>query len=694
MKKGFFLRLTALLATALLLLPMLFACAPESDPLAVTSFQKLEITENEKIRAEVTLSLADVEAHKGETAYLYELLPGEGVGDLAKKDPVATAPISSFMSFEIDLKSEDHSRLYSSFSIYYQNGTPMFSSPRMLDIHSATAPLSPSYLWKENPKGLVLSDAASAAALGCPHAMVEIRLSALLTEGDLSLTFGGKQFTVSTATLTEADEQIREAYRAGMQVSLRVIADGITTDALSRTALLDFLADRYTKEENGMITAIYVDASALSVEEIASFASTAHKALFSRISTGRIYILSPESTVLGAKAFFAELGEQLSKASPFSWGAALSLPAINGFSADEQDSLVITPTSLSQITTALKKQTAAPSYFALCDIAITKVDPTLQAVHYAYVYANAQKADMDAIFYASQSSDAYGLYAPDGSKREIAEAFRTIDASLSPDLLHLCRTVSEEIYTAVKELESSRRVLAGSANTGAGSGKSDYLFDFTTGDCYGFFPVGSQPLPKGQANPISHQSGAHNESVLFAFLRDGAPQNGIRKLLSNGDALREATSISLHALCNYTDEAATKCTVTLQLVGYDRDGEVLQYTASTTASTRSWQNFNFNVSSFAAAADLSAPVLLTVLTDTDAESTEQTRDFGLWVKCLRVHRPQSDNSYVFIIIAAFAGLAIGFLLILFFYRKSRKKPTRRRRPQKREDFFELNGGES
>ena len=694
MKKGLFLRLTAVLAAALLLLPMLFACAPEADPLAMTNFKKLEITANGKIRAEITLSLSDVEAHKGETAYLYELLPGESVGDLAKKDPISTAPIASNMTFETDLKSEDHSRLYSSFSVYYQNGTPMFSAPRMLDLGTASAPLSPAYLCKKDPKGLVITDAASAAALGCPHAMVEIRLASLLSEGDLPLTFGSKQFTVSTATLGEADKQIRAAYESGMQVSLRVIADGATTDALTRAALLDFLAERYTKEENGIVTALYVDASALSVAQIAAFASMAHKALFSRISTGRIYILSPESTVLGAKAFFAELGEHLSKASPFSWGAALSLPTINSFSDDEKDSLVITPTSLSSITTALKKQTAAPSHFALCDVAITAADPTLQAVYYAYVYANAQKADMDAIFYASQSSDAYGLYAPDGSKREIAEAFRTIDASLSPDQLHLCRTVSEEIYTAVKELESSRRVLAGSANTGTGSGKSDYLFDFTTGDCYGFYAVGSQPLPAGQANPISHRSGSHNESVLFAFLRDGSPQTGIRKLLSNGESLRDATAISLHALCNYTDESAAKCTVTLQLVGYDRDGEILQYSASTTASTRSWQNFNFNVSSFAAAADLSAPVLLTVLTDTDTEVSEETRDFGLWVKCLRVHRPQSDNTYIFIIIATFAGIAIGFLLILFFYRRSRKSPTRRNRSPKHEGFFELNGGES
>ena len=90
MKKGFFLRLTALLATALLLLPMLFACAPESDPLAVTSFQKLEITENGKIRAEVTLSLADgdiveygdiIALNESDGSFLeFFVLPSDGAG--------------------------------------------------------------------------------------------------------------------------------------------------------------------------------------------------------------------------------------------------------------------------------------------------------------------------------------------------------------------------------------------------------------------------------------------------------------------------------------------------------------------------------------------------------------------------------------------------------------------------------------
>ena len=691
MKKGLFLRFAALACIAILCLPALFACAPEADPLAATRFESLAITSNEKISANVTLSHADVEAHKGETAYLYELLPGETVGDLAKKDPIATSPIASRMHFEIDLFTEGHTRLYSSFSIYYQNGLPMFASPRMLDLAPSTA--SPAYLWMEDPKGLQISDVENAAALGLPHAMVEVRLASLLSEGDLPISFGGREYAVSSVTLAETDKLIGGAYRAGAQVSLRIIADGSTTDELSRTALLDFLASRYTKEENGIVTALYIDASAMTSRQITTFASTAHKALFSRISTGRIYILSPDSTVLGSRAFFEELGTLLSEVSPFAWGAAFSMPAIDVLTGESEDSLRMTPEDLSALTSHVKKQTSPPSYFALCDVSVNAYDTALQAANYAYVYALASKADMDAIFYGVESGDAYGLFAADGTRREIAEAFRTVDAGLSPDLLSICRAASAEIYAAVSAMEPSRRTLTGSANTGAGSGSSDYLFDFTTADTYGFSAVGAQPLPAGQANPIIHESGTHNESVLFAFLRHGMPQTGIKKLLSNGEALADATSLSIHALFNYADESVEKANVTLMLTGLDRNGEVVQYTSSVTATARTWQNVNFNVSSFVAAADLSSPVLLSLLCDSDAEAEADTRDFGLWVKCLRVHRPQSTDNSIVIVIAILAGVAIGFLLILFLYRRSHKRPKRSRRART-EIFIELNGGES
>ncbi len=694
MKKRLFLRTAALLCVIFLLFPMLFACGQKIDPLSSTAFRSLTITNDHKIVAEVTLSAKDVEAHAGEKAYLYELLPGETTGDLAKKDPLATAPIGSQMKFEISLTEEDSARLYSAFSVYYQNGTPIVPSPRMIDNPKVLATSSHPYLWEEDPKGIAPSDIAAADALGCPHMMLSIRLSSLLSEGDLALPFCKKEYALSSATLSVLDEQVKAAFQSGAEVSLRVIADASTSDALSRAALLDFLASRYTKEENGIVTAFYLDASALSASEISAFASVAHKALLSRISSGRIYVLSPESTLLGTKAFFNDLGTRISASATFDWGAAISLPAINTLSSDNEDALVITPDDLSTLTSELKKQTAAPSYFALCDILIDSKDQNLQAATYAYVYTKAENADMDAIFYGSQKGESYGLLSPDGTKREIAEMFRRIDSGLSPDQLHLCRTVSEELYNTVNSLDTKRRILNGSANAGAGSGKADYLFDFTTGECYGFSPVGGQPLPDGQQNPISHRSGAHNDPVLFAFLRDGMPQTGIRKLLSNGESLKDVTSISLHALCNYNDEAAKQCTVTLTLLGLDRDGELLHFTASTHASTRSWQNFNFNISSFVSLADLTKPVLLTVLTETDAEAQEDTRDFGLWIKCIRTHRPQSDYTVFWIILAIVVGVTIGFLLILFLYRNSHKKPKRRRRRLQNGEFFDLNGGDA
>lgn len=687
MQKRRILRAAALLFALLLACTPLAACTTKRDPLAVTAFLELTVNEKDQMTASVTLGLSDVQKHEGERAYICELRPGEVASSkiLSKKNALAEARISSSMKFKFDLYDGVRTRLYSGFVACYEDGTPINAIPKMVDNPAALAPDVTAPLWSYTPKGLSVTDPNTAAALGTAHALIDVELATLANhakESDAQMfTFGGKRYYLSALALESLDAQIYAAYHAGMQVSLRVrttendLSENTATATLLRTAFLDFLTERYDHDGYGIVTALLIDTD-LSPTDTAHLAALAHCALLSNVSSGRVYVCCPSTILADALDYSAQLGARLRGHATFDWGLAVRLDPTLKTPWDTAQSKSLTPDTLKQFTNGLSKQSNHPLYFAVCDVAFSAKDPTLQAVAFAYTYAKAVAVNAELILYGAQRDDAVGLTAENGTTRPLTDMYRNIDTGLNSDQLHTCRQFSDQIAETVASMNTSRRTLTGTGNLSTGSGKKEALFDFTTGNRYDFSAVGGSDMPATE-NPQIYQSGTYNDPVLYTWLNTASPQTGVRKILSSGEALVDATSISMHLLAQYNQADIRSCIFVLQLQGEDENGMPIHFEAQVNAPVRVWQDVNFNVSTFTAAADLSRPVVMTLLvcTDDSVENVEED-DFGLWIKEISIHYPKNDYALFFTILIAVAGGAVGFFLIFWIYRRSRR--TRRR----------------
>ena len=668
------LRFSALLLALLLGCAPIAACTINRDPLAVTAFASLTIDKKERVNATVTLTLPEAEAHEGERAYLYELLPGESISDVSGKAPLDNARISTEMKFRFKLKDGERTRLYSSFVVCYSDGTPIISTPRTIDNPEMLADDVTVPLWQKNPKGLNVTDADTAASLGTAQALVSVDLSMLAADGDVSFRFSGNEYRLSSFILEVLDAQIGSAYDAGLQVTLSIDAGHGSLTPNVRAALLDYLAARYSQSENGIVSVFFIEADGLTYAETAELTSIAHKALLSRVPDGRIYVVSPEKETLAVQEFFRELGALLDAASDLSWGAAVSPDmSVDPFTSHEPTAL-LTSDELPALRNTLLKMKGSPAYFAVCDLLISAADEDRQTALFAYAYAQAVSANADLIFYASQKSDSYGLYANNGRARSICELYKTIDTTPSRDTRVICRTVSEKALAALDSLTSSRRVMSGIGNTGVGSGKNETLFSFSNDAVNGFTAVGSPASYTGQSNPKTYQSSTYNEPSLYATLNSEKAETGVRRILHNGEELEGVISLSFHALAQYAHSEAKLATMTLRLQGVDDHGEVIWLEASANTSVRQWQSVTFNVSDFTKTADLSRPVVMTLLVSPDEAATlDSEKEFGLWVRSVTANSPTPDYSLFFTVLLTVGGVGVSFLIVFSLYLVSKRR---------------------
>jgi hypothetical protein len=207
-------------------------------------------------------------------------------------------------------------------------------------------------------------------------------------------------------------------------------------------------------------------------------------------------------------------------------------------------------------------------------------------------------------------------------------------------------------------------------SVGEGIGTHTTLVDFTASDLCGFEVLGNVAAPKFE------KSGAWGTPVLYSWIDSANTETGICGTLEAASLLKNADTLSIQLLAQYTKTA--NYGVTLKLEGTDKTGAPLSLTATATASAASWQTVTFDVSSFVAEADLDKPCTVTVLTSSNAEGEQ----FVLWVRSLYASTLQTYPEYILPAAAAAVGFLFGFALFMVIYRSTCKK----NRPRRREEF--------
>ena len=656
------------LSFCLCLLP---ACG-KADPLAQNGIASLRVNpDTGTVTATVTVNAKTLEAHPGEKIALYERLPGESLSACTEREPLATKKIAGSCTLQFDLQKEEHSRLYSTFVVQLEDGSFLSQTGRRIenpqDLAAHTAP----FAWNSNPKGLFAEHVDHAVSLGAMHTVYELSFSTFFGDGSDAFSFLGSTYAYSARALSGLDRRIRAASDAGMQVSLTLIPDELPS-MLHAAACLDFLAARYAGGEYGTVSAFFLRTDSFATaSDAASLTLLANQALRSRISSGRIYVLSPSDTLAGSKAFFTDLQAAIAQQGSYEWGAAVAPVCTDAAWISPQTAdAPLTVSSLQALSTYLFSAPRAgrASYFAVTSLAFPAADPALQAASLAYAYRASVLAKANLIFYSAQLNDTFGLCAANGESRQAAAVFAALDTGLSAEQESAVSALAGSAWTSLSAPTPSRTVKKGSSSMGSSGYAEEILFDFSKGNTLGFTGIGNVTEPK------IHDSAALSLPVLYTWLEPAiGNEAGVRTVLDSGSSLEGATSLSVGLLTQAPEVSA--CRVRLSLLGTAKNGTVLSYTSERDVSNGSWQTVTFQIGTFVSEADLSAPCILSLTCEPDVETNEE---YVLWVRGINARYPEDGSHTLLPVILISLGAILGFVGILVLYRQTQKARRKRR----------------
>ena len=643
-------KLICCVISLLFFLGALSSCSKKPDPFAKTGIASVVLDDKERICVEVTVDARTLEEYKGSTVKLYELLPGEWYGSVSSKEALDEKKLDAEVSFRIPLMDGDRSRLYSSFAVFFVDGT---ADSSFIENPEVLATENTAFTWQSSPKALAPDDVEHALELGAMHAVIDVSLVSLL-EGD-------DQTSLSETYLKALDADVTEAAEAGMQVTLRILSDLPISDA-SAVTVFDALAARYADKVSAhWIAASIENAPPLSA---AYYCRLSHLALASHSAGTRVYLEAPQQSLVDTKAFFSDVMLALDEGGKIEWGAVMAPSTEEG---------LMSPVDLSELGAFVMKSGTygKASRLAVSLPSLDASDEELQAVKLAYAYRLSLAAGAGLILYPEHYDDESGICGLLGEQRLAAEAFSTLDTGLSEEMDALCRSFVGENWTALKTpTQISRRLLWGISNVGTDGMSRVPIFDFSDGDTLGF--TGIQTMDP----PTVRESAAWGRQVLYTWIDPSASSSGgVRRVLDDGSLFTGASSLTVHLLSQAKNTDTCKAVLTLE--GQTREGTRLTYRSDVSLLNGDWQTVTFQIGQFTADLDPSRICSLSLTLEPESDTQEP---YVLWIKGVDVRRPDQPASHTLPLILILGGSAITFLAFfsLYIVISKRRTPKRRR----------------
>lgn len=235
-----------------------------------------------------------VKAHKGETLYLFELLPYQSASKINGYIPAAEAKCSASVTFKVPFDRENPVQLFAKYAAAAKDSEGAYTlCTGARFIENADSPASYTYAYPDPvssgmplKKGLRLDMYTDAQELGISQTVIDVVVNELLSgdggENTVSYVWDNKTYFVDSLKLAKLDQRIRVMTDAGVNVYLDIILTAFEnnpseklkslyyTDAFASSeyfgfnvsnedcvlyleGLLRFLAQRYTDPagENG-----------------------------------------------------------------------------------------------------------------------------------------------------------------------------------------------------------------------------------------------------------------------------------------------------------------------------------------------------------------------------------------------------------------------------------------------------------
>ena len=554
-----------------------------------------------------------------------------------------------------------------SFCVAFEDGSLLTADPFYVENPQSLAENTDAFAWQKSPKAIQNADAHDAVSMSAMHAAYEISFSEL-TDGADTFTYHDQTYTVSFAALERLDGQVLSATEAGMQVSL-ILRPDARLSAMETVSLLDMLTARYAGGEHGLVSAILLRTER--ADEMASLCRLTSLALRSHVANGRVYVIAPSASLSETQSFFENLRLAFLASGEISWGAAVTSQASDASPWESTDEDVVSISDLSSLSSSLftAPEDGRISYFALCDLAFSADDETLQAASYAYSYLSAVSANAGLIFYRDHVGAQAGLRDESGEARRILSVLKEIDKGLSPADRRMCEQTVGAAWKNLTQPEASRVLVSGTANLGATGFQEEVLFDFSSGSLLGFTGAGSLTVPEIRS------SAAWGKPVLYTWVDPAHyTEGGVRRVLHGGEIPKGATSLSVQLLTQIP--STESCRVRLTLEGVSENGHRMTYEKEVEVAGENWQTVTFGISAFASEVDLSQPCVMTLTTEPLSETPEE---YVFWLRGIHVRYPVRDNGSLWAIGIVLAGLAVGFLIVFLIYRATAATPRKRRR---------------
>ena len=665
------LRTACYLLCLLLLLPLLPSCQKAS--VAPKNTPTLTAESDGTLTYSVVLDDALLQTHKKQRVDLFELLPGESLDAIAQKSPIAAKAVTREISFALPMTdAQGDSRLHRKYFAFFSDGTPLSDTPCALSAPEQLAKNVVPFPHANRAKGMHAANEELSAYLYSAHTLVELSLSELLTEAS------NGEFSPVGPLLSGTDEQIRAASRAGMQITLS-LTDSASASLNTVSVIVEFLLDRYSGGEFGMVTAVILrtdpTVEVADPQRAAELLRFLHLSLRSRFANGQVYLAVGGSSE-EICAHVQTINGAVSDMGSFSFGVALSpIPVTASMIKNGDTSERLSLADLKKTSDFLFKELGITAPLALTDLEISAEDEELQAALLTYTYRLALQCKVDLVFYRAQADEDCGLFDENGIPRPAATAYRLADTAENTEGERLAAEHLPSDWAALDRPRTERAVIVGVSNLGTTGDFGERLFDFSSDKHPTFTTAGVG------SDPTTVRSELWNAQVLTAALSDGGTPNGsgYRFRSENSSFLQELHAISANLLSQTAVES--RATVTLCIDATATDGKAISDISSISLSCNTWQTVTFHVRSFTTLMDPSKPCTVTLLMD--PEETGETDDFALWLHSVNARRAASSSPTVLITVLSIAAFGLGVAITLTFFLFGKRKTARSKRMGKR-----------
>ncbi len=495
--------------------------------------------------------------------YLFALAPGQTEDNVSSELPVASADAAERLTFTIPLFEKGISRLYHSFVAAYVDELGQYVSaidaPAYVVNPEAFAENTSSYAESSTPKGINAEYDVDALELGVGNAVIEIPIESYLlatpSADALSHVYAGESFyldrhaveTLDNRVKYYTDNRVNVYFRFVLKTSHEDLPAAISclaysaddggsyypinmTDSRSAayvTALLDFMAERYTRADRlyGLCSNFIAGKALNGSEETSNQGSSSmlarimYIAMASHYSNGRVFV-TVDNNKSSTYSFLTEFARRAEAGGDYPWGIALSVRAASTESDriwydDSGNGKYITPSNignfvgkdflgLENMLYEGDERRVMISDFSV-ELGDSEIAPELQSASIAYAYYKFCATDaIDAIIYSYQAdtpTKRVGLRALDNEgnpakTRRSWQIFHDVDsdADINSFVSQYIREASfwTPLYTENAAKVQIKRVVKGTAVLGVVA--DDYaptlMFGFDDGTLQGFTAVG------------------------------------------------------------------------------------------------------------------------------------------------------------------------------------------------------------